>query len=173
VRITAGPQGPQLVLDRKFGARPSPTTASPSQGDRARGSLREHGAQFVKEVASKTNTTPRRHHHRNRAAQRSCRGGSATSPTAPTAAAQGRHRGGGPPRLGQLKKNRKEVAGRPESRTSPPSPGGAADDGSQPIADVMEKVGKDGVITVKSKGLQFETEYVRACSSTEVIPRIW
>ncbi len=37
----------------------------------------------------------------------------------------------------------------------------------------MEKVGKDGVITVKSKGLQFETEYVRACSSTEVIPRIW
>jgi len=40
------------------------------------------------------------------------------------------------------------------------------------IAEVMDKVGKDGVITVEeSKGLEFETEYVEACSSTEVTSR--
>ena len=35
------------------------------------------------------------------------------------------------------------------------------------IADVMDKVGKDGVITVEeSKGLEFETEYVEGMHST-------
>jgi len=40
------------------------------------------------------------------------------------------------------------------------------------IAEVMDKVGKDGVITVEeSKTLKFETEYVEACSSTAVTSR--
>jgi chaperonin GroEL len=35
------------------------------------------------------------------------------------------------------------------------------------IADVMDKVGKDGVITVEeSRGLQFEIEYVEATGAT-------
>jgi len=41
------------------------------------------------------------------------------------------------------------------------------------IADVMDKVGKDGVITVEeSKTMQFETEFVKVCSLIVVIFRL-
>ena len=41
------------------------------------------------------------------------------------------------------------------------------------IANVMEKTGKDGVITVdEGKGLEYETDYVEGCSTTGVIFKI-
>ena len=56
VKITLGPKGQYVVLDKKFG---SPTITNDgvtiARGDRARGHLREPGAQLVKEVATKTN----------------------------------------------------------------------------------------------------------------------
>ena len=56
VKVTLGPKGRYVVLDKKFGA---PTITNDgvtiATRDRARGPVREQGAQLAKEVATKTN----------------------------------------------------------------------------------------------------------------------
>ena len=48
------------------------------------------------------------------------------------------------------------------------SANGEAEIGKQ-IADAMQKVGNEGVITVENKGLETETDVVRVCNSIEAI----
>ena len=55
VRVTLGPKGRNVVLDKSFGAPRITRRRHCRQGDRARGQVREHGRQMVREVAQKTN----------------------------------------------------------------------------------------------------------------------
>jgi len=54
VKVTLGPKGRNVVIDKKFGNPTVTRTASPSLRDRARGSHREHGRPDGEEVATKT-----------------------------------------------------------------------------------------------------------------------
>jgi len=54
VKVTLGPKGRNVVIEKKFGSPPSPRTASPSPRKSNSGFARKHGRQMVREVASKT-----------------------------------------------------------------------------------------------------------------------
>jgi chaperonin GroEL len=163
VKTTLGPKGRNVALDRKFGA---PTVThdgvTVAKEIELKDPFQNMGAQMLKEAASKTNDVA----------------GDGTT-TATVLAQAIVHEGlknlaaGANPM--QLKKGI-EVATRAavEHIKSIAKPVQGRDDiaaiatisAADPeignlIADVMEKVGKDGVITVEeSRGLNFETEYV-------------
>ena len=162
-RPPSAPRAATSRSTRSSAPRPSPTTASPSP---RRSSSTTHfanmGAQLLKEAATKTNdvagdgTTTA-----TVLAQAIVHEGMRNVAAGANAdAAQAGHRPG-------RRRGRREHQGawRPRSRArtrsprSPPSPPPTSEIGDL-IAEVMEKVGKDGVITVEeSKGLDFETEY--------------
>ncbi len=163
VKTTLGPKGRNVALDRKFGA---PTVThdgvTVAKEIELKDPFQNMGAQMLKEAASKTNDVA----------------GDGTT-TATVLAQAIVHEGlknlaaGANPM--QLKKGI-EIATRAvvEHIKSIAKPVQGRDDiaaiatisAADPqignlIADVMEKVGKDGVITVEeSRGLNFETEYV-------------
>jgi chaperonin GroEL len=163
VKTTLGPKGRNVALDRKFGA---PTVThdgvTVAKEIELKDPFENMGAQMLKEAASKTNDVA----------------GDGTT-TATVLAQSIVHEGlknlaaGANPM--QLKKGI-EIATRAavEHIQSISTPVQGRDDiaaiatisAADPeignlIADVMEKVGKDGVITVEeSRGLNFETEYV-------------
>jgi chaperonin GroEL len=163
VKTTLGPKGRNVALDRKFGA---PTVThdgvTVAKEIELKDPFENMGAQMLKEAASKTNDVA----------------GDGTT-TATVLAQAIVHEGlknlaaGANPML--LKKGI-ELAARAavERIKSIATPVQGRDDiaaiattsAADPqignlIADVMEKVGKDGVITVEeSRGLSFETEYV-------------
>src|SRR5881394_2997877 len=162
VKTTLGPKGRNVALDKKFGA---PTVTHDGVTVAKEISLEDPaenmGAQLLKEAATKTNDIA---------------GDGTTTATvlAQAIVTEGLKNvaAGANPMLlkrgidlavvelvATLKAMAKEVSGRAEIAQV------AAISAADPeigrlIADVMEKVGKDGVVTVEeSKGLAFETEY--------------
>ena len=163
VKITLGPKGRNVILDKKFGP---PTVSSDGVSIAKEIDLKDPfenmGAQLVKEAASKTNDIA----------------GDGTT-TATVLAQAIIHEGmknvaagANPMVLGrginaatkaavaELKRLALPVSGR-DQIAQVASISASDEEIGGLIADVMEKVGKDGVITVEeSKGIQYETEYV-------------
>jgi chaperonin GroEL len=163
VKVTLGPKGRNVVLDKKFGA---PTITNDGVTIAKEIELEDPyenmGAQLLKEVATKTNDIA---------------GDGTTTATVLAQAMinEGLRNvaaGANPMILkigiqkavdavvGEIKNKSKQVTTKEE--TAQVATISAADpEVGRLIADVMEKVGKDGVITVEeSKGLKFETDYV-------------
>jgi len=163
VKVTLGPKGRNVVLDRKFGA---PTITNDGVTIAKEIDLEDPyenmGAQLLKEVATKTNDIA---------------GDGTTTATvlAQAMITEGLRNvaAGANPMIikigiqkavdavvAEIKSRSKQITTKEE--TAQVASISAADkEVGQLIADVMEKVGKDGVITVEeSKGLKFETEYV-------------
>ncbi|MGB5924722.1 MAG: chaperonin GroEL [Dehalococcoidia bacterium] len=163
IRVTLGPRGRPVALDKKWGA-PSVLNDGVSIAKEIElpDPFENMGVQLVKQAATKTNDQ--------------CGDGTSTSTIiaqaiisegfkniAAGADSMALKRGvdkGVVALVDELKKMSIPVAGREQVAQV------AAISAIDPeignlIADVMEKVGKDGVITVEEgKGLQFETEYV-------------
>ena len=163
VKITLGPKGRNVVLDKKFGP---PTISSDgvsiAKEIDVQDPFENMGAQLVKEAASKTNDIA----------------GDGTT-TATVLAQSIIHEGmknvaaGANPMVlqrgisaasaavvNELKTLAIGVAGR-EQIAQVASISASDEEIGGLIAEVMEKVGKDGVITVEeSRGIQYETEYV-------------
>jgi chaperonin GroEL len=163
VRVTLGPRGRPVALDKKWGA-PSVLNDGVSIAKEIElpDPFENMGAQLVKQAATKTNDQ--------------CGDGTSTSTLiaqaiisegfkniAAGADAMALKRGvekGVEAIVGELKKMAIPVAGR-EQVGQVAAISAIDQEIGNLIADVMEKVGKDGVITVEEgKGLQFETEYV-------------
>lgn len=163
VRITIGPKGRNVVLEKKFGA---PTITNDGVTIAREVELKDPfenmGAQLVKEVATKTNDVA---------------GDGTTTATvlAQAIVAEGlRNVAAGANAMilkrgiekatnalvDEIKAMAKPVAGK-DDIASIASISAADREIGDLIAEVMDKVGKDGVITVEEgKGLRFETEYV-------------
>ena len=163
VKTTLGPKGRNVALDKKFG---SPTVThdgvTVAREVELEDPFENMGAQLLKEAATKTNdiagdgTTTSvvlaqaivHEGLRNIAAGAN-----------PMLLKRGLERGGQAV-VEKIKADAKEVKGREEIAQIATISAADAQIG-QLIADVMEKVGREGVITVEeSKGLQFETEFV-------------
>jgi chaperonin GroEL len=163
VRVTLGPRGRPVALDRKFGA-PSVLNDGVSVAKEVElpDPFENMGAQLVKEAATKTNDQ--------------CGDGTSTSVilaqsivgegfknVAAGADAMALKHGidkGVSAIVDELKKMSLPVSGK-EQVAQVASISAVDDEIGNLIADVMEKVGKDGVITVEeSKGLSFETDFV-------------
>jgi chaperonin GroEL len=163
IRVTLGPRGRPVALDKKWGA-PSVLNDGVSIAKEIElpDPFENMGVQLVKQAATKTNDQ--------------CGDGTSTSTIiaqaiisegfkniAAGADAMALKHGiekGVEAIVGELKKMSIPVAGR-EQVAQVASISAIDQEIGNLIADVMEKVGKDGVITVEEgKGLQFETEYV-------------
>ena len=163
VKTTLGPKGRNVALDKKYGAptvtHDGVTVAKEIELDDPFANM---GAQLLKEAATKTNDVA---------------GDGTTTATVLAQAIvhegmrnvaaganamllkQGIDLGAGCPGRSACRRWRPRSKARKRSPRSPPSPPPIKEIGTL-IAEVMEKVGKDGVITVEeSKGLDFETEY--------------
>ena len=163
VKITLGPKGRNVVLDKKWGP---PTITNDgvtiAKEIELEDPFENMGAQLVKEVATKTNDIA----------------GDGTT-TATVLAQAMIHEGmrnvaaGANPMsikrgmeaatravVARIREHAIPVAGR-EQVTQVAAISAADPDIGELIAEVMERVGKDGVITVEeSKGIRFETDYV-------------
>jgi chaperonin GroEL len=163
IRVTLGPRGRPVALDKKWGA-PSVLNDGVSIAKEIElpDPFENMGAQLVKQAATKTNDQ--------------CGDGTSTSTIVAQAIisegfknvtagadAMALKRGidkGVEAVVEGLKKMSIPVAGR-EQVAQVAAISAIDQDIGNLIADVMEKVGKDGVITVEEgKGLQFETEFV-------------
>ena len=163
VKITLGPKGRNVVLDKKFGAptitNDGVTIAKDVELDEP---FENIGAQLAKEIASKTNDIA---------------GDGTTTATVlgqaivheglknvaaganPMALKRGIEKASEAV-ITQLKKNAKPVTTREQSAQVASISAADATVGEL-IGEVMEKVGKDGVVTVEeSKGIATEVEYV-------------
>jgi chaperonin GroEL len=163
VKVTLGPKGRNVVLEKKFGG-PTITKdgVTVAKEVELKDPLENMGAQMVREVASKTSdiagdgTTTA-----TILAQAIFRDGvkSVAAGANPMVLRRGIEEG---VRLviANLRDQAKPVSGK-EQIAQVASISAADPEIGQMIAEVMEKVGKDGVITVEeSKGLRYETEYV-------------
>ncbi len=163
VKTTLGPKGRNVALDKKFGA---PTVThdgvTVAREVELEDPFENMGAQLLKEAATKTNDI--------------AGDGTTTSVVLAQAIV---HEGlrniaaganpmllkrglekGGQAVVDAIKAEAKEVKGKEEIAQIATISAADAQIG-QLIADVMDKVGREGVITVEeSKGLQFETEFV-------------
>ncbi len=163
IRVTLGPRGRPVALDKKWGA---PTVlddgVSIAKEIELPDPFENMGVQLVKQAATKTNDE--------------CGDGTSTSTIiaqaiigegfkniAAGADAMALKRGiekGVEAVVNELKKMSIPVAGK-EQVAQVAAISAIDEEIGNLIADVMEKVGKDGVITVEEgKGLKFETEYV-------------
>ncbi len=163
VRVTLGPKGHAVALDKKWGA---PTVIDDgvtiAKDIELPDPFENMGVQLVKEAATKTNDA--------------CGDGTTTSTILAHAIISGGFKNvaaGAEPMalkrgiekatdaiIDELKRVSTEVKGR-EQISQVASITAVDQEIGGLIADVMEKVGKDGVITVEeSKGLKYETEYV-------------
>jgi chaperonin GroEL len=163
VKVTLGPKGRPVALDKKFGA-PSVINDGVSIAKEIElpDPFENMGAQLVKEASTKTNDK--------------CGDGTTTATVLSQAIVHGGFKNiaagadsmalkrgiekGVESLVAELKKMSTPVT--TKEQVAQVATISAADAGiGNLIAEVMEKVGKDGVITVEeSKGLQFETEYV-------------
>jgi len=170
VKVTLGPKGRNVVLERSFGAPDRHQGRRLGrQGNRTEGQVREHGAQMVKEVASKTSDIA---------------GDGTTTATvlAQSIVTEGMKyvaAGMNPMDLKrgidkaviaaveELKKISKPTTTSKEIAQVGSISANADAEIGKIIADAMDKVGKEGVITVEDgKSLNTELEVVEACSST-------
>ncbi len=163
VKITLGPKGRNVVLDKKFGAptvtNDGVTIAKDVELDRP---FENIGAQLAKEIASKTNdiagdgTTTA-----TVLGQAIVREGlkNVAAGANPMALKRGIEKAAEAV-VEQLQKDATRVTTRDQMAQVAAISAGDPDIGNL-IGEVMEKVGKDGVITVEeSKGILTETEYV-------------
>ncbi|MBW5448300.1 chaperonin GroEL [Cohnella sp. CFH 77786] len=163
VKVTLGPKGRNVVLEKKFGSplitNDGVTIAKEIELEDA---FENMGAQLVKEVATKTNdvagdgTTTA-----TVLAQAMIREGlkNVTAGANPMVVRKGIDKAV-KAAVEQLKTISKQVEGR-NNIAQVAAISAADDEVGQLIADAMEKVGKDGVITVEeSKGFQTELEVV-------------
>src|ERR687884_2157940 len=163
VRVTLGPRGRNVVLDKKFGA---PTITNDgvtiAKEIELANPYENLGAQLVKEVATKTNdiagdgTTTA-----TVLAQAMITAGlrNVTSGANPMAIRNGINKAVEAV-VGELKNLTKQVESKEETARVATNSSQDPEVG-QIIADVMEKVGKDGVITVEeSQGLTLEQDFV-------------
>jgi chaperonin GroEL len=167
VKITLGPKGRNVVLDKKFGA-PSITNdgVTIAKDVELEDAFENIGAQLAKEIASKTNDIA---------------GDGTTTATVlgqaivheglknvaaganPMALKRGIEKAGEAV-TEQLQKDSTPVKTR-EQMAQVASISAADEEVGELIGEVMEKVGKDGVITVEeSKGIATEVEYVEGMS---------
>ena len=163
VKVTLGPKGHPVALDKKWGA-PSVIDdgVTIAKEIELADPFENMGAQLVKEAASKTNDA--------------CGDGTTTSTVLAHAIITGGFKNvaaGAEPMLlkkgiekavtqivEELKKMSTEVKGKEQIAQVATITAKDKEIGNL-IAEVMEKVGKDGVITVEeSKGIKFETEFV-------------
>ncbi len=163
VKVTLGPKGHAVALDKKWGA-PSVIDDGVTIAKEIElpDPFENMGAQLVKEAASKTNDA--------------CGDGTTTSTVLAHAIVTGGFKnvaaGAEPMELKrgiekavvglteELKRMSKEVKGKEQIAQVATITAKDREIGNL-IAEVMEKVGKDGVITVEeSKGIKYETEYV-------------
>ncbi|MDD5094681.1 MAG: chaperonin GroEL [Dehalococcoidia bacterium] len=163
IKVTLGPKGRPVALDRKFGP-PAVVDdgVSIAKEIELQDPFENMGAQLVKEAATKTNDA--------------CGDGTTSSSVLAQAIVHGGMRniaaGANPMAIKrgiekardavvvELKKISTEVKGKEQVAQIATVSSRDAEIGRL-IADVMEKVGKDGVITVEEgKGLKFETEFV-------------
>ena len=163
VKITLGPRGRNVVLDKKFGP---PTITNDgvtiAKEIELEDPFENMGAQLMKEAATKTNdiagdgTTTA-----TVLAQSIVNEGfrNVTSGANPLQLKRGVEKGV-QAIVDELKKNSKTISGKNEIAQVAAISAADEEIGTL-LADVMDKVGKDGVITVEeSKTLRFETEYV-------------
>src|SRR5512136_3123204 len=163
VKVTLGPRGHAVALDKKWGA-PSVVDDGVTIAKEIElpDPFENMGVQLVKEAASKTNDA--------------CGDGTTTSTVLAHAIITGGFKnvaaGAEPMELkrgiekavagvtDELKRMSKEVKGKEQIAQVATITAKDREIGNL-IAEVMEKVGKDGVITVEeSKGIKYETEYV-------------
>jgi chaperonin GroEL len=163
IKVTLGPKGRPVALDKKYGP-PSVVDdgVSIAKEIELKDPFENMGAQLVKEAATKTNDA--------------CGDGTTTSSVLAQAIVHGGMKniaaGANPMAIKrgiekakdavvvELKKSSTEVKGK-EQIAQVATVSSRDQEIGKLIADVMEKVGKDGVITVEEgKGLQFETEFV-------------
>jgi chaperonin GroEL len=163
IKVTLGPKGRPVALDKKFGP-PAVVDdgVSIAKEIELKDPFENMGAQLVKEAATKTNDA--------------CGDGTTTSSVLAQAIVHAGMKniaaGANPMALkrgvekakdavvAELKKISTEVKGKEQVAQIATVSSRDPDIGNL-IADVMEKVGKDGVITVEEgKGLKFETEFV-------------
>lgn len=163
MKVTLGPKGRPVALDKKFGP-PAVVDdgVSIAKEIELADPFENMGAQLVKEAATKTNDA--------------CGDGTTSSSVLAQAIVHGGMKniaaGANPMALkrgiekataavvAELKKVSTEVKGKEQVAQIATVSSRDAQIGNL-IADVMEKVGKDGVITVEEgKGLKFETEFV-------------
>jgi len=163
VKITLGPKGRNVILDKKFGP---PTITNDgvtiAKEIEVEDPFENMGAQLIKEVATKTNdvagdgTTTA-----TVLAQRMIHDGmkNVAAGANPMALKRGMEKALGGV-VEELKKLSVAVAGKDQIAQVASISAADSEIGGL-IAEVMEKVGKDGVITVEeSKGIRYEIEYV-------------
>jgi len=163
VKITLGPKGRNVVLDKKFGA---PTITNDgvtiAKEIELQNPFENMGAQLAKEVATKTNdvagdgTTTA-----TVLAQAIVREGlrNVAAGANPMVLRRGIDQGVRAV-VASIRDQARPVSGKEQIAQIASISAGDTEIGAM-IAEVMEKVGKDGVITVEeSRGLKYETEYV-------------
>ncbi|MEE9199566.1 MAG: chaperonin GroEL [Dehalococcoidia bacterium] len=163
VKITLGPKGRNVILDKKFGpptiTNDGVTIAKEIEVEEP---FENMGAQLIKEVATKTNdvagdgTTTA-----TVLAQTMIHEGmrNVTAGANPMALKRGMERAANTV-VDELKKLSIDVTGKEQIAQVASISAADAEIGKM-ISEVMEKVGKDGVITVEeSKGIRYEIEYV-------------
>ena len=163
VKITLGPKGRNVVLDKKFGA---PTITNDgvtiAKEIELQNPFENMGAQLAKEVATKTNdvagdgTTTA-----TVLAQAIVREGlrNVAAGANPMVLRRGIDQGVRAV-VASIRDQARPVSGKEQIAQIASISAGDPEIGAM-IAEVMEKVGKDGVITVEeSRGLKYETEYV-------------
>jgi len=167
LKVTLGPRGRNVVLDKKFGP-PAVVNdgVSIAKEIELKDPFENMGAQLAKEIATKTNdvagdgTTTA-----TVLGQAMVREGmkNVAAGANPMALKKGLEIGVQAV-LKSLRELASPVAGRDQIAQIATISAGDEEVGTM-IAEVMEKVGKDGVITVEeSKGLKFETEFVEGMS---------
>src|SRR2546422_1438617 len=164
VKITLGPKGRNVVLEKKFG---SPTITNDgvtiAKDIELEDPFENIGAQLAKEIASKTNdiagdgttTAPVRGQGIVHEGLKNVAAGAN-----PMALKRGIEKAADAV-LAAIKKNAVPVTTREQMAQVAAISANNDPEVGELIAEVMEKIGKDGVITVEeSKGIKTETEYV-------------
>jgi chaperonin GroEL len=183
VKVTLGPKGRNVVIEKKFG---SPTITKDgvtvAKEIELKDSLENMGAQMVREVASKTPTSPATDHHRHRSCpshlpRRREDRGRRREPHGPEARhreSSQRNRGEIDRKTGERGKGELDKFSKPVSGDMIAQVGTISANNDETIghiiAEAMKKVGKDGVITVEeAKTLETSWMWLKECSSIAAI----